>query len=199
MTTELVLASASVSRRAMLEAAGVPFTVAVPAMDEEVLKSLLCDSGTNADALAGELAEAKALSLSRNKMDALVLSGDQVLACDGRIFNKAMTENEARETLRALSDREHRLISAAVIAREGTVVWRWTETATLRMRRLSVRFIESYLAAEIPEVLGSVGCYRIEGRGAQLFAEISGDHFCIRGLPLIPVLSALRNFGVIPA
>jgi septum formation protein len=89
------------------------------------------------------------------------------------------------------------LISAAVIAGAGKAIWRRTEVATMRMREFSDAFLDEYLTAEIPEVLGSVGCYRIEGRGAQLFSEISGDHFCIRGLPLIGVLAALREQGAL--
>jgi len=183
----------------MLEAAGVPFTVAMPSIDEDVLKSLLIDGGSDPYGIAEELAQAKALSVSGHMRGALVLGADQILVCDGRMFSKAITSNDARATLRALSGREHELISAAVIAREGVTVWRRTEIARLRMRQISEEFLDDYLAVEIPEILGSVGCYRIENRGAQLFAEISGDHFCIRGLPLIPLLAALRDFGVLAA
>ena len=199
MSTPLVLASSSMSRRMMLEAAGVPFTVAMPSIDEDVLKSLLIDGGNDPYGIAEELAKAKALSVSGHMRGALVLGADQILVCDGRMLNKAITGNDARDTLMALSGREHELISAAVIAREGVTVWRRTEIARLRMRKLSQPFLDDYLAAEIPEILGSAGCYRIESRGAQLFAEISGDHFCIRGLPLIPLLAALRDFSVLAA
>jgi septum formation protein len=183
----------------ILEDAGVPITVAMPSIDEDVVKSLLTDGGNDAHAIAEELAQAKALSISGHMREALVLGADQVLVCNGRMFNKAITEKEARDTLMALSGREHELISAAVLARDGVPLWRRTEIARLRMRELSKPFLHDYLAAEIPEILGSVGCYRIEGRGAQLFAEVSGDHFCIRGLPLIPLLAALRDFGVLRA
>ncbi len=199
MTAQFVLASASASRRAILESAGVPFSVSVPSIDEEVLKSLLIDSGKDASDIAGELAEAKALSASRHLPEAFVLGADQILMCDGKLFSKATTESEARETLRALSGREHRLVSAAVIARGNMVVWRWFDTAVLQMRTLTEPFIQSYLVAETPDVLGSVGCYRIEGRGAQLFTDVTGDYFSIRGLPLLPVLSVLREFGVMAA
>jgi septum formation protein len=182
----------------MLEAAGVPFTVAVPNIDEEAMKSLLSDGGNDGYRIADELAQAKAVSVSVHMREALVLGADQVLVCGGRILNKVLTEAEARETLLALSGREHQLISAAVIARGGASLWRRTEVATLRMRHLSMDFLDRYFAAEIPEILGSVGCYRIEGRGVQLFTEVTGDQFCIRGLPLIPILGALRDFGVLP-
>ncbi len=199
MSTRLLLASGSPSRRRMLESAGVPFSVAVPGIDEDAIKSVLSGGNLSEHEIAGELAEAKALSVSAHAPDALVLGADQVLLCDGRIFNKPVTENDARETLLALHGREHRLISAAVIARGTGCLWRRTEVATLRMRRFSTAFLEEYLAAELPEILGLVGAYRIEGRGAQLFDAITGDQFCIRGLPLLPLLGALRDFGVIAA
>ena len=198
MSVSLVLASSSVSRRIMLEAAGVPFSVAVPNIDEEAMKSLLSDGGNDWYRIADELAQAKAVSVSVHMREALVLGADQVLVCGGRILNKVLTEAEARETLLALSGREHQLISAAVIARGGASLWRRTEVAILRMRHLSMDFLDRYFADEIPEILGSVGCYRIEGRGVQLFTEVTGDQFCIRGLPLIPILGALRDFGVLP-
>jgi nucleoside triphosphate pyrophosphatase len=198
MSNDLVLASSSASRRMMLESAGVPFTVAVPAVDEDLLKALLSDAGKDGDGIAQELADAKALSVSRHLPNEYVLGADQLLICDGQIYSKADTAQKARDTLEALSGRQHRLISAAVIARDGVTLWRRSDAAMLRMRLLSADFLDQYLSAEIPEILGSVGCYRIEGRGAQLFSEVSGDHFSIRGLPLIPVLGALRDFGVIP-
>lgn len=199
MSVQLVLASSSASRRIMLEAAGVPFTVAVPNIDEDAIKSLLTDGGNDGYRIADELAQSKAVSVSAHIRGALVLGADQVLVCEGRMLSKVLTEAEARETLLALAGREHQLISAAVIASDGAALWRRTELATLRMRHLSTDFLDCYLAAEMPEVLGSVGCYRIEGRGVQLFTEATGDQFCIRGLPLLPILAALRDFGVLPA
>ncbi len=199
MNVPLILASSSRSRRIMLESAGVGFTVTVPPFDEAILKSVLLDGGSDGFRMAEELAQAKALSVSRHHPGALVLGSDQVLVCDGQVFSKSDTEAEARKTLNTLCGREHQLITAAIIARDDVPLWRHTESAVLKMRKFSHHFLDEYLLAEIPQILGSVGCYQIEGRGAQLFSEIAGDQFCIRGLPLIPVLSALRDFGVIPA
>jgi len=193
----LVLASTSTSRRAMLESAGVTFTVVAPNVDEDLMKSMLTGGGGDGVTVADALAEAKALAVSERHRDAVVLAADQVLVCEDRIFSKALDEDQARRTLVTLSGREHELISAAVIASDGAAVWRRTEIARLRMRKISSEFLDRYLTAEMPEILGSVGCYRIEGLGAQLFSEVSGDYFSIRGLPLIPVLSALRDFGVL--
>ncbi len=183
----------------MLESAGVPFSVTAPNIDEDALKSLLSGGTMDPYEIAGELAQAKALSVSADARDAVVLGADQALLCQGRIFNKPLSGADARETLLALQGREHQLISAAVIARGEVSLWRRTELATLQMRRFSAAFLDEYLAAELPDILGLVGAYRIEGRGAQLFETVTGDHFCIRGLPLIAVLGALRDFGVIAA
>src|ERR1700704_5765750 len=196
---EIVLASVSSSRRAMLEAAGLTFTTVAPNVDEDVIKDMLTESCAAAPKIADALAEAKALAVSQRHPAALVIGADQVLASGGRIFSKALDEIEARETLLTLRGRDHDLISAAVMARAGHAIWRRTETAKMRMREFSDEFLDEYLTAEIPEILGSVGCYRIEGRGAHLFSEISGDHFCIRGLPLIALLAALRQEGALPS
>jgi len=180
----------------MLSAAGVAFAAVAPAVDEdEVRAGMPADAGPQATAEL--LAERKALSVSRKHKGALVIGSDQVLVCEGRLFSKAMDDNQARRTLRALRGRTHELISAAIIARDGNLIWRETDTARLKMRDFSDAFLEDYLRAELPGVLGSVGCYRIEGRGAQLFARIEGDQFTIRGLPLIPLLAALRAHGVL--
>jgi septum formation protein len=193
----LILASSSSSRRMMLEAAGVSFTVVAPNVDEDLMKRVLAGGGADAGVVADTLAEAKAVAISERHMDALVLGADQVLRCGERIFDKAVGESQAAATLLALRGAEHELISAAVIARAGVPIWRRTESAWLRMRNFSDGFLNEYLTAELPDILGSVGCYRIEGRGAQLFSEVKGDQFCIRGLPLVPVLDALRQFGAL--
>ena len=193
MSATLILASTSASRRMMLETAGIAFTVVAPNVDEELMKDMLTGSGSEPAKIAGALAQAKAVAVSERHPDALVLGADQILVSEGRIFSKAIDENEARATLLALRGRQHELISAAVMAKDGAAIWRQTESASLRMRDFSHQFLDEYLTAEIPEILGSVGCYRIEGRGAQLFSEVTGDQFVIRGLPLIAVLSALRE------
>jgi septum formation protein len=197
---QFILASSSTSRRVMLEAAGVAFTVVAPNVDEEAMKDVLASSGADGPTIAHALAEAKSIAVSERHPGALVVLGaDQVLLSDGRIFSKALDETEARATLRALSGREHELISAAVIATSGKPIWRRTDLARLTMRNFSDAFLDEYMAAEMPDILGSVGCYRIEGRGAQLFSSVRGDHFCIRGLPLIAVLEALRDFESLPS
>jgi septum formation protein len=193
----VILASGSSSRHAMLSAAGLRFTAARPDVDEERLTATLVRDGADAGAIAAALAEAKASTVAARHKDALVLGADQILVCEKQLFDKARDRNSARRTLQALRGKDHSLISAAVLARNGAIVWRTRESATLSMRNFSDEFLETYLDAEIPDVLGSVGCYRFEGRGAQLFERVQGDQFCIRGLPLLAVLSALREEGAL--
>ena len=197
MTARVVLASLSESRKIMLRAAGVAFEAAAPDVDEDALKRALLAKGAGTSALAQALADAKALGVRGAVHDALVLGADQILDCGGRIFGKVASQDEARATLRALKGRTHRLISAAALARNGEIVWRHSDSAELSMREFSGEFLESYLSAEGEAILGSAGCYRIEGRGAQLFERVSGDYFTIRGLPLLNVLAALRDLGAL--
>ncbi|MGP1282265.1 MAG: Maf family protein [Parasphingopyxis sp.] len=182
----------------MLEAAGVPFDAMAAGVDEEAAKASLCADGIFARNLADALAELKALKLSRRFPEALVLGCDQVASLDTRIFDKAESREEARAHLAALRGETHSQTSAAVICEGGRPVWRHVDVAKLAMRDFSDAFLEAYLDAEWPAIGGCAGGYRLEGRGAQLFARIDGSHFTILGLPLLPLLDYLRARGVMP-
>jgi septum formation protein len=134
--------------------------------------------------------------VSSSHREALVLGADQVLVFEQELVSKSADISQARNLLRRLRGRKHELIGAAVLAKGGIPVWRYVESATLTMRDFSDALLEDYLAGEGEAVLDSVGCYQLEGRGAQLFANIEGDYFSILGLPLLPVLAALRDQGV---
>lgn len=183
----LVLASASTSRAALLTAAGVPFTVQPAHVDEDAVKTAVTDGHH----VAAALAEMKALAVPGD----LVLGADQVLLLEGAVLSKAPSLDAAREQLRSLRGKRHILVSALALARDRRIVWRHVDEAQLWMRDFSDDFLEGYLAAE--DVLGSVGCYRLEGAGVQLFERIEGDYFSILGLPLVPLLMALREQGVV--
>ena len=196
----LILASKSKARQAMLAAAGVVIESLAPNVDEEALKAGLQADGVTARNLADALAEAKAVRLSRRIGPALVLGGDQVLALeDGSMLDKPIDQDDAKAHLRLLSGKKHKLFSAAVIADQGSPVWRHIDIATLTMRSLSDAFIDSYVAAEWHNIRHCVGCYEIEGRGAQLFSDIKGSQFTIMGLPLLHLLDYLRVRGVMPS
>lgn len=193
----LVLASASAGRRLALEQTGIPFTIHPATIDERVIEREIHESGGDADAVATELAKRKALSVSIEETGRLVLGADQLASCDGRIFGKPDDVDVARRQLKFLSGRTHRLHSAVCIVCDGAVVFQTVAHADLHMRALNDAFIERYLNEAGKAVLGSVGCYQLEGLGVHLFQSISGDHWTILGLPLLPVLDALRRQGAL--
>jgi septum formation protein len=195
----LILASQSASRKAMLTAAGVPFTAEAARVDEESVKQAMIGEGTDGRRLADALAELKAVKVSRRHPEALVLGCDSTVeAADGGLIDKAESREESATQLRALAGTTHKLTSAAVVAQGGVPIWRHVDTAKLTMRPFSDAFLESYLDAEWPAIGGCVGGYRLEGLGAQLISRIDGDHFTILGLPLLPLLDWLRVRGVMP-
>lgn len=194
----LILASQSTGRRAMLQAAGVPFEAVSPNVDEDAFKEEYRAQGMNARDLADALAEVKARRLSLRRPGALVLGCDQTLELDdGAMLDKAQDKEDAARILRLLSGGSHRLHSAAVICDAGAPIWRQIETAQLTVRELSDDFIAAYLETEWENCRWCVGCYRIEGPGAQLFTAIRGTHFAIQGMPLLALLDFLRVRGVL--
>ena len=194
----IVLASQSASRRALLEAAQVPFEALSPGVDEEAAKEALRADGLNARQLADALAELKALRVSRRVPGGLVLGCDQTLSLeDGTMIDKALDRADAERILKLLSGAVHHLHRAAVIALNGEPIWRHIERVRMTVRPLSDAFIASYLDADWEECRWCVGCYRSEGVGAQLFAKVEGSQFAIQGLPLLPLLDFLRVRGVL--
>ena len=196
----IILASQSAARRAMLAAAGIDHQALPAHIDEDGVTSALQAEAASAERIADALAELKAVKISRRNPGLLVLGADTVVvAADGALLAKPETRPRAEAQLRQLSGTTHRLVSAAVIAENGTAVWRANGSARLTMRPLSDGFIADYLDREGDAVLGCVGCYRIEGLGAQVFTRVDGDQFTIRGLPLLALLDYLRVRGVLPS
>jgi septum formation protein len=189
-----VLASKSAARRAVLEGAGVPFEVAVAGVDEESIKQGMLAEGAGPREIAEALAETKALRVSR-KRGGFVIGADQTLEFEGGLYDKVDDLAAARARLKLLRGKPHKLHSAVVVARDGAAIWREVATARLVMRDFSDAFLDDYLAGEGEGALGSVGVYRLEGPGAQLFARIEGDYFAILGLPLLGLLELLRRHG----
>lgn len=196
--TGLVLASGSATRKALLDAAGVSVTAVRPLVDEGAVKKALRDAGVGAADAAVSLAESKALRVAADYPQALVIGSDQMLDCEGRWFDKPDSPAAARNQLLALRGRSHRLCTGVAVAAEGRIVWRHVEEATLTVRPFSDAFLDRYLEQAGSAVLGSVGAYQLEGLGAQLFERVSGDHFTILGLPLLPLLDCLRRLGALP-
>lgn len=199
MSDSLILASASPARARMLAAAGLDFRAEPAAVDEAALKRTCQAEGAAAADCALTLAEAKARRIAQRHPSALVVGADQILVCDGVWFDKPADLAEARAQLQTLRGRSHELVTAACAVAAGERVWQGLDRPRLLMRAFSEGYLDAYLAAEGEAILASVGAYRIEGRGIQLFDRIEGDHFAVLGLPLLPLLAFLRGRGVIPA
>ena len=191
----IILASKSASRRTMLGAAGVEFEVRPAAIDERAVEAELGEADPATVALS--LAEAKALSVSGGGLP--VLGSDSVVSVAGRRFNKPASRTQAAEHLRYFSGKTMELHSAAAIAVGGHLRWSHLARAELKVRELTDDFVERYLVAEWPEVAQCVGVFRIESVGVQLFESIDGDMFTVLGMPLLPVLGALRQLEELPA
>ena len=197
MKQELILASSSASRQMLMRNAGLTFS-AIPAdIDERALDEQLEKNGAKPEEVALELAKAKALSVSALHPQALVLGCDQTMELGARVYHKPKTMAEAEAHLLSLSGKVHRLNSAAVLARDGDVVWQTISSAELSVRTLSAEFVSRHLQRVGEKALSSVGAYQLEGEGIQLFTSIEGDYFTILGLPLLPLLMKLRDMDVI--
>jgi len=193
--SRLILASKSASRRAMLDAAGVSYE-AVPAnVDERAIEESL--SGSSPPEVAEALSVAKAAEVAKSHPGALVLGSDSLVVVEGERFDKPTSRDNAAEHLAFFSGKAMELHSAAALVRDGGCEWSHQECARLKLRELSPEFIEHYLEAEWPEISYTVGCFRIEAVGVQLFESIEGDQFTVLGMPLLSVLGALRGQGVL--
>ena len=193
---KLILASTSRIRGELLAKAGITFDTMAPDVDETELKRQ--SPGLSPGDLAQKLAAAKAVSVTNRYPGALVIGADQVLNLAGRAFDKPDSIETAGLQLTDLRGRRHVLETALCCARDGKVVWQHLGQADLTMRDFSEQFLADYLREVGPDVMTSVGGYKLEGRGAQLFDRIDGDYFTILGLPLLPLLDFLRRQGVLP-
>ncbi len=193
-TPPLILASTSPTRARLLMRAGLDFTKKAPGLDEATMREALGPAHSlDPSDVAEVLARGKAEAVSKLMQEAVVIGADQVLSLDNAILSKPRDMDEARAQLLDLSGRTHQLDTAVALAINGKAVWAFTDIATLTMRPLTPEFIGRYLAAAGEDVLGSVGAYQVESLGVQLFEKIEGDFLSILGLPLLPLLGALRR------
>ena len=192
----LVLASRSPHRLKLLEDAGLAVEAVAASVDERAVEAAVGGELEPSD-LASLLAETKAIDVSPRRMGRFVIGADQVLELDGEVLHKVDDMEGARRRLLALQGRTHHLHSAVVVARDGRVVWRGLETASMTMRSLTPAQIGQHLAEAGSGVLGSVGAYQIENVGVRLFERIEGDWWTVIGLPLLPLLAALREHGAL--
>jgi len=195
----IILASKSKIRAQLLQNAGLEIEIIPADVDEAEMKRVLSSQSvqTGGSDLAEMLAQAKALDVSRNNPGRLVIGADQTLQCGDVLFDKAWNMEDARAKLLALRCNTHALFSAVACARDGNIIWRYNDVAYLTMREFSPEFLGKYLALLGEEALESVGSYKLEAQGSQLFEKISGDYFTILGLPLLALLSFFRTAGIL--
>jgi len=194
----VILASASQTRLTLLRQAGLAVEAIAPSVDEQEMKAAFQAEKAPAEACAEALAELKAVRISQRNPGILVIGADQMLDCNGVWFDKPADIAHARAHLQALRGKTHRLVTAAVVALNGSRIWHTIDTANLTMRPFGDEFLDAYLHRVGPAVLSSVGAYHLEGLGAQLFSRVEGDFFTILGLPLLPLLGFLRDHGALP-
>ena len=197
MIEELILASASPARARLLAAAGVRARVEPTEMDEIAVKQAFRAEGRSVVDCALTLAEAKAGRVARRGHRTLVIGADQILVCADQWLDKPTDLTAARAQLKTLRGRAHELITAVCVVQQETRLWHIVSRPRLTMRNFSDGFLDEYLAVEGSAILGSVGAYRFEGKGVQLFDRVEGDHFAILGMPLLELLAFLRNYGAV--
>lgn len=195
----LILASASAARRDMLTRAGIGFDVEPARIDERAIQDALTGGENEVEPadIAELLAEAKARDVSLRNPGALVIGSDQVLNLGPLLLTKPADLAAVRATLKLLRGKTHHLHAGVALARDGDIIWSTVETASLTMRRFSTAFLDTYVTAEGSDLCACVGAFELEGRGLQLFEQIDGDFFTILGMPLLPLLAALRAQGAI--
>jgi len=196
MTQRIILASGSAIRRQILDEAGLTYEVVVKPVDEAAIKTAMLAENAHLKDIADALAEAKAMRVSRLE-PGLVIGADQIMVLNGQLYDKPKSIDDARERLGAMRGKTHELIGAAVICENGQTVWRHMAKTRLTMRDFSDEFLDWYVQTEGELLTKSVGAYRFEGIGSQLFSKVEGDFFSILGLSLLPVLDYLRLRGAI--
>ena len=194
--SRIILASGSAIRKQILDGAGLNYEVIVKPVDEAAIKDSMLAENSRLQDIADALAEAKALRVSR-QTDGFVIGADQIMVMDNQLFDKPKDMDEARERLLSMRGKRHELIGAVVVCENGRPVWRHLSKTKLWVREFSNDFLDWYIEQEGEALMKSVGAYRFEGPGAQLFEKVEGGFFAILGLDLLPVLDYLRVRGVI--
>jgi septum formation protein len=194
----LILASGSAIRAQILSEAGLTYEVISKPVDEAAIKQAMLGEGSRLRDIADALAEAKAMRVSRTE-PGFVIGADQIMVMDDTLFDKPPSIEAARQRLKEMRGKTHKLMGAVVVCENGQAVWRHLSVTKLTVRDFSDAFLDQYIEMEGESLTRSVGAYRFEGPGAHLFSHVEGDFFSILGLPLLPLLDYLRTRGVVPS
>jgi len=193
LNKKFILASNSTSRKRLLKNAGLSFFTEKPLCDEEHIKDQLLKKSINLKKLPKLLAEAKALSVSKNKTKHLVVGSDTIILFNNKIINKAKTIEEAKKKLQKLSGKKHQITSGVSVCLNNKQIWSYQQTSTIYMNTLNKKQINTYLKKTGKNILSSVGCYQAEKLGPQIIKSINGDFFNVLGFPLFPFLTFLST------
>jgi septum formation protein len=192
----ITLASGSSIRKQILRDSGVIFDVEVKPIDEAAIKQSMIQEGASNVSIVSTLAELKSIKVS-SETPGLVIGADQIMILDGVIYDKPKTREEARKRLITIRNKTHYLMGSVVVSEGGVSVWRHSSKVELKVRNITDKFIENYIDQEGDALLQTVGAYRFEKRGSQLFSSVKGDFFSVLGLPLLPLLEYLRTRNAI--
>ena len=192
---ELILASKSKVRKEILNKNDISFQVQPSAVDEEPIKESLLKEKASPEIISKNLAEIKASKISQKNFNKLVLGADSVIDLNGELISKPESRYEALEILKKLNGKSHSLISSVCISKNGSMIWNYTDKATLTMKKFSYNELENYLSKISDETLYSYNVYQIEGEGRTLFSNIVGDEHTIMGLPIKKIKEYLEQIS----
>ena len=191
---EIILASKSKVRKEILDKNNIPNQVEPSNVDEDVIKESLIKENVPPEIISKNLAELKSCKVSQRNNDLLVLGADSVIDLDGELISKPENRVEALNILRKLNGKKHNLVSSVCISKNGSMIWNYTDKATLTMKQFSLDELKSYLSKITDEALYAYNVYQIEGEGRKLFLNIEGDEDTIMGLPIKKIKQYLRNY-----
>ena len=194
MVDQIILASKSGVRKKILEENKIDCLVEPANIDEDSFKESLLKQKATPLVVSKNLAELKANKVSQKFENELVLGADSVIDLNGEIISKPDNRNEALETLKKLNGRTHQLISSVCISRGGSMIWNYTDKASLTMKQMSEKELKAYLVKISDEALYAYNVYQIEGEGRSLFSKIDGDKNTIMGLPVKKIKEYLKNY-----
>ena len=193
--TKLILASKSKVRKEILDNNNIISSVEPSNLDEDVVKESLLKEKASPELISISLAELKANKVSQKKNDVLVLGADSVIDLDGELISKPENREEAMKILRKLNGKSHNLISSVCISKNGSMIWKHTDKATLTMKNMTENDLIDYLAKISDDKLFAYNVYQIEGEGRKLFSSIEGDENTIMGLPIMKIKEYLSNYN----